>query len=105
MHLILANKQFLVLLLGTLTPLVGYLLNRVGPWLDEATKGFVQVLLAAVVGALFTALDTNAFGWNDTTIQLVLTAVIGALTAHHWFWKPTKINTRLGAVETTPVGE
>lgn len=105
MHLLLANKQFIVLALGMVCPLVGYVLNRVGPWVDETIKAAVQIVLAAVVGALFTALETNAFGWNEPTIQLVLTAIVGALTAHHWFWKPAKINTKLGAVETTVVGE
>jgi hypothetical protein len=105
MNLLLANKQLIVLILGSLTPLVSYVLNHVGPWVSESVKGFVQVLVAAVVGALFTALDTNVFGWNDPTIQLVLTAVVGALAAHHWLWKPAKVNEKLGAVEATVPGE
>lgn len=105
MHLVIADKQFWVLVIGSLVPLVGYVLNHVGPWVTEPVKAFVQVVLAAAVGALYTALETSVFGLNEQTVQLVLSAVVAALVAHHWLWKPAKVNERLGATESTPVGE
>lgn len=97
MHLLLANTQLVVMALGFVSPLVGYILNHVGPWVDEKVKGVVQVLVAAVVAGLYTALNTSVFGWNDTTLQLVGSAVFAALMAHHWLWKPSGISTALGA--------
>lgn len=104
MNLLLANTQLWVLVVGALTPLGGYVLNRFAPWASETVKGIVQVLLAAVTSALFTALDTSVFGFNQTTLQLVISGVVAALMAHNWLYRPAKVNTKLGATEhTVPV--
>lgn len=95
-NLVASNPQIWVLLIGSLVPLVGYLLNTYAPWLDEKVKGIVQVVLAAAVGALYVALDTKVFGLNGATAQLVLTAVVGSLSAHHLLWKPAAISAALG---------
>lgn len=105
MNLILGNHQFWVILIGSIVPLGGYVINRLGPWVSETVKGIVQVVLAAVVGALYAALDTNVFGLNEPTVQLVFSAVAAALMAHNFLWKPAKVNTKLGATERTVVGE
>lgn len=105
MNLLLDNPQLWVILIGSIVPLGGYILNKVGPWVDETTKAFVQVLLAAVATALYTALDTNVFGVNDDTLQLVLTGVVAALAAHKLLWKPARVNERLGAIEDVPEGK
>ena len=94
--LVLPSKQLWTLMIGALVPLVTYVLNHVGPWVSEPTKAFVLVLVAAIAGGLYTALATSNFGWNSATIQMVLTAVIAALGAHQWLWKPSEISARLG---------
>lgn len=95
-HLIASNPQIWTLLIGSIVPLVGYVLNTHAPWLDEKVKAIIQVVLAAVAGALYTALGTSVIGFNGPTAQLVVTAVIGALGAHHLLWKPGGISTALG---------
>lgn len=104
MHLLLDNQQLWVVLIGSIVPIGGYLLNKVAPWVNETTKALVHVALAAGAGALYTALETSVFGWNEKTLSLVFSAVAAALFAHNLLWKPAKVNTRLGAIEhTVPV--
>lgn len=101
MNLLFDNTQFWVLVLGSITPLAGYVFNKFLPWVDETAKAIFQVLLAAIVAALFTALDTNVFGWNQDTFELVLTGVVAALGAHNLLWRPAKVNVKLGAKENS----
>jgi hypothetical protein len=96
------SKQTWSLLIGSLVPLFSYVLNYVGPWVSEPVKAFVQVLVAAIAGGLYTALATTSFGWNSATLQMVLTAVIAALAAHGFLWKPSGISTKLGAGSNSP---
>lgn len=95
--LALQSKQVWVLLIGALVPLGTYVLNHVGPWVSEPVKAFVTVVVAAVAGGLYTALATTSFGWNSATLEMVLTAVVAALGAHHWLWKPSGVSRKLGA--------
>jgi uncharacterized YccA/Bax inhibitor family protein len=99
MHLLLTNQQLWVTLIGSIVPLGGYVINKFAPWISESVKGVVQVVLAAVAGGLYTAIDTSVFGLNQTTVSLVFSAVVAALAAHNFLWKPAKINTLLGARE------
>lgn len=105
MNLLLGEHQLWVLLIGSLVPLVTYVLNRVGPWLSESVKAMVLVVVSAAAGALYTAIESPDFGWNLPTRELVLSAVVAALAAHNWLWKPAKVNTKLGAIETDVVKE
>lgn len=99
--MLLGNNQLWVLIIGALVPLATYVLNRVGPWVSETVKAAVLVIVAAVAGALYVAIAQPNFGWNVQTRELVLTAVVSALAAHGWLWKPAKVNTKLGATETS----
>lgn len=73
-------------------PLVTYLVNRLVP--SEPVSGIVLAIAAAASGALTQAIDTGGVGFNQTTFQLIVIAVVGALSAHHGFWKPTTISAR-----------
>lgn len=103
MNLLLGNTQLWVLLIGSLVPLVSYVLNRLAPWVDETVKAIVQIVVAAIASGLFAALDTEVFGWNAPTLQLVLSGVVAALMAHNFLWKPAKVNVKLGATENSAV--
>lgn len=96
-NLALPADQFWTLLIGSLVPLGGYVINYVAPWCDEKVKAIVQVLLAAIAGALYKALDTGDLGLNSETLQLVFSSVIAALFAHRLLWAPSGINLKLGA--------
>jgi uncharacterized membrane protein YeaQ/YmgE (transglycosylase-associated protein family) len=88
--------QTWALILGAVTPLFTYVLNHLGPWLSEKTKAVVLLVVAGVVGAVYTAIESSTFGWNDSTVQLVLTAILGAFGAHALIYKPSGINSALG---------
>ena len=94
--------QIWVLLLGALTPLVTYVINHFAPWLGEAAKATVLAVVAGIVAAIYTAIETNIFGFNDATLQLVLTAIIAAFGAHALVWRPSGISTKLGGGSNAP---
>jgi hypothetical protein len=95
-EVLLPNAQVVVMAIGTLVPLVTYVLNHYAPWVDEKVKGVVTVVVAAIAAGLYQAIELNDFGANDHTLQLVLSAIVAALTAHHWFYRPSGINVALG---------
>jgi hypothetical protein len=96
MEMLLPDNQLAVLVIGLLVPLAGYLLNYAGPWASEKVKGLVQVAVAAVAAGLYQAVEAGNLGLNDVTLQLVVTAVLGALAAHKLLWLPSGISTSLG---------
>lgn len=98
-------QQVWPVVIGALVPLATYALNHVGPWVTEPIKAIVLVVVAAVATALYTALATSVIGFNDATLQLVLTGIISALGAHKLLWHPSGISVRLGGgtnVQTPP---
>lgn len=96
MHLLLSATQIVVFAIGSLVPLVTYVLNHYAPWADEKVKGVVTVVVAAIAAGLYQALDAGHLGFNATTLQLVLTAIVGALAAHNWLYTKSGINLALG---------
>lgn len=102
--LVFSNPQTWALLIGALVPLVTYVVNHVGPWMSEPVKAFVVVLASGVAGGLYQAIATSSFGWNASTLQMVLTAIFAALAAHHMLWKPAGVSTILGAGSNSPHG-
>lgn len=97
MSLLLSYHQLWVAIIGALVPGIAYLVNHHAPWISEPIKAAVFVVVAAASSALYAALATNVFGWNDATLQLVVTGVVTALAAHFGFWKPSTVAARLGA--------
>lgn len=96
-HLILPAQQVWLVLISAIVPLVTYVLNHVGPWLTEPIKATVLLIVSAATGAIYTVVSTNQFGWNGTTLEFILTAVITALLSHGLLWRPSGISTLLGA--------
>lgn len=97
------STQTYAILIGAIVPLGGYVLNRYAPWVTEPVKAVVQIVLAAIASALYTAVDTDILGWNTPTLKLVISGVFAALIAHKVLWQPSGINAKLGA-EGRPVG-
>lgn len=94
--LLVDNHQLWALLIGSLVPLVTYVLNSLHH-LGEPVKAFVLLLASAFAAALYTALSTNVIGFNAATLELVVTGVVGALGAHHLLWKPSGVSDLLRA--------
>lgn len=88
--------QIWVVVLGAVTPLVVYVLNFLAPWLTEPIKAMVLAVVAGAVGAIYTAIETNVFGFNNSTLQLVLSAIVAAFGAHALVWRPSGIAAKLG---------
>lgn len=89
--------QFWILVIGSLTPLVGYLLNTYGSWISEPVKAGVQVAVAALASLLFQLLSAGDLALNAQTLQLCFSAVVAALVAHKFLWLPSGVGQVLGA--------
>jgi len=103
--LALPSLQLYALLIGGLVPLVTYALNHFAPWASEPVKGIVLVVVSAIAGALTQLIDTGSLAFDVRTLEVVATAVVGALAAHVGLWRPAGINARLGGgtnAGTTP---
>lgn len=100
--MLLSHVQMWTLAIGAVVPLVTYVVNHVGPWVSEPAKAAVLVVASAAASALYTALATNVIGFNEATLQLLLTGVAGALAAHHMLWKPSTVSARLGGGSNAP---
>jgi hypothetical protein len=94
--LVVPQAQLWTLMIGAFVPLVTYVINHVGPWVSEPIKGFVLAVAAIIASALYTALDTNVFGFNAATLQLVAASVLMAFLTHALVWKPSGVSTALG---------
>jgi putative effector of murein hydrolase len=94
-----ATPTLNAILIGALVPLVGYAFNKFQAYngLPEWLKAFVQVVAIAVATGIYTAADQGNLGWNRTTEGNIVAAVLSALYAHNYLWKPGGVNTALGA--------
>jgi uncharacterized membrane protein HdeD (DUF308 family) len=100
--MLLGTTQLWVLLIGSLVPLVTYIVNHVGPQVSEPVKATVVAVAAAAAAALYTAVETSVFGFNNQTLELVLTAVVAAFSAHLLIYKPSGISAKLGGGSNAP---
>jgi hypothetical protein len=92
----LPEDQFWVLVIGAISPVVGYLQNKLWPNAPEGFKAFIQALLAGVVGGAFSALANDVSGF-DNVAQHCFSAIVAALFAHNILWKPANVNVKIGA--------
>jgi hypothetical protein len=95
-QVILPEDQFWVLLIGSIVPLVGYLINKYAPWNSETFKGITQVVLTSIVAVVYAAFFGDVEGVEDF-LQQVYTAIISGLFAHKILWKPSGLNLVFGA--------
>jgi hypothetical protein len=100
--MLLGTTQLWVLFIGALVPLVTYVLNHVAPWVSEPVKATVLAVVAAAAGALYAAVETNIVGFNTPTLELVLTAIAAAFSAHLLVYKPSGISAKLGGGTNAP---
>jgi hypothetical protein len=97
-HLVLPVAQIWVVVVGLLSPLVGYVVNsNLWKTAPEPVKAFVQVVIAAVAAAITTAISTSVFGLNAATLQLIITGVVAALSSHALLWRPSGIAAHLAS--------
>lgn len=91
------DLQLWAFVAGFLAPAVAYVVNKYMPWISEPVKGVVFVAVAAAAGALTQLIDTGSVGFNDETLQLVLSSVVAAVIAHVRFYTRSGLNVALGA--------
>lgn len=95
-QLVLPAAQIWVVVVGLLTPLVAYVLNsHLWASLSEPYKAFIQIVVSAGAAAITTAITTNVLGFNDATLQLIVTSVFASLVAHKVLWVPSGVQARL----------
>lgn len=95
-HLALPAAQIWVILVGLLTPLLAYIMNT-ALWKNapEPVKALVQAVVSAAAAAITTAISTSVFGFNDATLELILTSIAASFGAHAWLWKPSGVAAHL----------
>lgn len=97
-HLILPVAQIWVVVVGLLSPLIGYVVNsNLWKTAPEPVKALVQVIVAAIAAAITTAISTSVFGINAATLQLIITGVLAALGSHSLLWKPSGVAAHLAS--------
>ena len=94
--------QVWTIVAGSLVTVVTYVLNKYAPWTSQSVKALVLVVASAVAAGLTQAIDGGTVGFNDQTLQLVVTAVIAAFGSHLLLWKPSGIQAKLTEPESTP---
>lgn len=93
--LALPQDQLITAAIACLVPLVTYVINHSAPWVSESVKAIVLVIAAGLTAGLYQAFD-QGFEFNNTTGQLILTAIFSALAAHKLLWSPSTIAAKLG---------
>lgn len=104
--LLLSQMQMAMVVVGIFSPILAYVLNnkvirRFWEGLPEPVAGMVHVLAAAVAAGIYESLESSQFGWNDVTLQYMLTAVFVSFLAHGMIWKPVAVQRLLTRVPTT----
>lgn len=100
--LVLPTDQLWAYLASTLVTLPTYLVNKYGPQVSEPVKGLVLMLTTAVAAGVTQAITMGNVGFNQTTLQVVVTSVFVAFMAHKFVWQTTGIARNLGAGQNKP---
>lgn len=100
--LALDQVQLYAVVIGIFSPIVSYVLNsglvkRVWANVPEPIAAMVHVLVAAVGAAIYQAAAAGSLGFNDATLQVLLSAVVAAFVAHGLVWKPSGVQARLAS--------
>jgi len=93
------SLQVWTIVAGSLVTVVTYVLNKYAPWTGQGTKAFVLVLTSAVAAGITQSIDGGTVGFNNQTLQLVVTAVVAAFGSHLLLWKPAGIQAKLAQPE------
>jgi hypothetical protein len=100
--LVLDQVQLYSVVIGVFSPIVGYIVNsglvkKVSASIPEPVAAMVHVLIAAVGAAIYQAAVAGHLGFNDETLQVLLSAVVAAFAAHRLIWVPSGVQPRLAA--------
>ncbi len=93
------SLQVWTIVAGSLVTVITYVLNKYAPWVGQGTKAFVLVITAAIAAGITQSIDGGTVGFNNQTLQLVVTAVIAAFGSHLLLWRPSGIAGRLAEPE------
>ena len=93
------SLQVWTIVAGSLVTVVTYVLNKYAPWTGQGTKALVLVLTSAVAAGITQSIDGGTVGFNNQTLQLVVTAVVAAFGSHLLLWKPAGIQSKLAQPE------
>lgn len=93
------SLQVWTIVAGSLVTVVTYAINRWAPWTGQGTKAFVLVITSAIAAGITQSIDGGTVGFNNQTLQLVVTAVIAAFGSHLLVWKPSGIQGKLAQPE------
>lgn len=76
---------------ATLVTLPTYLFNHYGPQTRETVKGLVLMVTSAVAAGITQAITAGGVGFNQVTLQFVVTSIFAAFLAHKFVWQTTGI--------------
>jgi hypothetical protein len=96
-QLILPTDQLWAIFVAGFVPLVMYGVNKYAPWVSEGGKLVAHAIAAAIVGGVVQAITAGDVGFNQTTLQFVLSGVAGAFLSITLAWSKTQIPEKLGA--------
>lgn len=99
---LLTSTQFYAFLVGAVLQIVTYVINHYAPWTSDTVKSFITVLFAAVAGAVVQLVNDGSLAFDTNTLQVVLTAVAGALSAHAGLWTRNGVAAKLGGGANKP---
>lgn len=79
-----------------IVPLGTYAINYIAPYTGEKVKGVMHLVIAAGAGAIIELIEQGGVGFDQETLEYVISAIIGALSIHFGFYRPSTINTWAG---------